>query len=158
VVTAVAANLIRDNKLIRELISMHLDTDHFVIFGSAPLLAYGLRTKVRDLDVVARGKVMRWAQDAGVLGVGTHSGDPVWQLKDGHIQFSAGWITNGWDTDDLIDNADVIDGLRFARLPDVLQYKKELHRPKDLADIYAIQAYLAKTAGEPGAGDRPPRQ
>lgn len=139
---AVDITLIRDNLLIRELLAMHLDSDDFVIFGSAPLLAHGLRARVRDLDVVARGKVMRWAREAGAPGVGTYSGDPVWQL--GRIQFSEGWITSRWDTDELIDNAEVIEGLRFARLGDVLRYKKELHRPKDLIDILAIEGYLAE--------------
>lgn len=133
-----------DNEFIHELVALNLDPDQFVIFGSAPLLAHGLRATVRDLDIVARGDVMAWARRTGTLGVGSHSGDPVWHLNKGRIQFSAGWITNHWSTDRLIDGAEIIDGLRFAHLRDVLQYKQDLLRKKDLTDIARIQSYLQR--------------
>lgn len=142
----VEARRIRANPLVRELIAMSLDADQFVVFGSAPLLAHGLRAQVRDLDIVARGAVMQWAQERGTLGVGTHSGDPVWQHLGGRIQFSTGWISDRWDVGELIENAEVIDGLRFACLRDVLSYKQELRRPKDLVDIRAIQTHLTGTS------------
>jgi hypothetical protein len=44
--------------------------------------------------------------------------------------------------DRLIDTADVIDGLRFVTLALVLAWKRESLRPKDLADIKVIEAYL----------------
>lgn len=143
--TITGAMRIRDNKFIRELVALNLEPDQFVIFGSAPLLVHGLRTTIRDIDVVARGEVMAWARQTGTRGVGAYSGDPVWQLSGGRLQFSAGWITSLWSSDDLIERAEVIDGLRFARLRDVLQYKMELYRPKDLVDIARIRAYLRKS-------------
>ncbi len=51
------------------------------------------------------------------------------------IQFSPGWISGDWDTDDLIDRAEIIQGLPFAQLTDVLAYKQKLNRPKDRPDI-----------------------
>jgi hypothetical protein len=143
------ANRIFENRLVRELVAMDLDPDQFVVFGSAPLLAHGLRTAIRDLDVVARGEVLAWARRAGVPGVGAYSGDPVWQFSRGRIQFSAGWITPRWDVDELMAEAEVIGGLRWARPSDVLRYKMELLRPKDLADIAKIRAYLRSPVRKP---------
>lgn len=137
------------NEFIRELLGWDLDPEHFVLFGSAPLLAHGLRTTIRDLDVVARGDVLAWARRTGVPGVGAYSGDPVWHCGRGRIQFSAGWITSRWSIDDLMNNAEVVGGLRLARLEDVLQYKTELSRPKDLADIARIRAQLGRASLEP---------
>lgn len=137
-------NQIADNGFIRELLALDLDPGQFVVFGSAPLLVHGLRTAVRDLDVVARGDVMAWARRTGTPGVGAYSGDPVWQLCGGRVQFSERWITNRWDSAELIENAEVVGGLRFARLRDVLDYKLELRRPKDLADIERIREHLRK--------------
>ncbi|WP_206788710.1 hypothetical protein [Amycolatopsis sp. MtRt-6] len=137
------------NRLIRELVAMDLDPDQFVVFGSAPLLAHGLRTTIRDLDVVARGDVLAWAKRAGTPAVGAYSGDPVWQFGRGRIQFSAGWITPHWNAGELIDGAEVIGGLRWARPADVLRYKRELLRPKDLADIAKIRAYLRGPVRKP---------
>lgn len=132
-----------DNRLIARLIEFGLDRDHFVLFGSAPLLAYGLREDIRDLDVVARGHTWRHVSARGIRSVGAVSGNPVAHLEAGRelggcIQFSRGWISPAWDPDELIDNAEVIEGLRFARLTDVLAYKQILGRPKDIVDIRRI--------------------
>ena len=127
-----------DNPIITRLIQFGLDSDDFVLFGSAPLLAYGLRKEIRDLDVVARSHTWRHVSACGTPGVGAVSGDPVAHFWDGRIQFSRGWISPAWDPDELIDSAEVIEGLRFARLTDVLAYKQVLGRPKDIADIRRI--------------------
>ena len=130
------------NPLIRRLIAFDLDRDDFVILGSAPLLAHGLRRSIRDLDVVARGAAWRRASELGIPAVGTISGDPVVHLCGGRIQVSQKWISKAWNTDDLIDQAEIIQGLRFARLADVLAYKQMLMRPKDIPDIQALTQLL----------------
>lgn len=137
---------VRSNRLIRELRNMGLDPDHFVIFGSAPLLAHGLRTRVSDLDVVARGAVWERVSADGTPALATRSSDRVWQFCQGRLQFSEHWITQDWDTDALIDNAEIIAGLRFAPLMEVLRYKEELKRPKDAADIEALRHHLGLPA------------
>jgi hypothetical protein len=130
------------NPLIRLLVGLELERDDFVIFGSAPLLAHGLRQSVSDLDVVARGAAWRRASQLGVPAVGTISGSPAFHLDHGRIQIFSEWISKAWDTDELIDRAEIIQGLRFARLADVLAYKQVLLRPKDMADIHALTELL----------------
>jgi hypothetical protein len=127
-----------DHRFIARLIEFGLDRDDFVLYGSAPLLAYGLREDIRDLDVVTRGHTWRHVSARGVPGVGAISGDPVTHFWGGRIQFSQGWISPAWDPDELIDSAEVIEGLRFAQLTDVLAYKQVLRRPKDIEDIRRI--------------------
>jgi hypothetical protein len=140
------------NPLIRCLIAFDWDRDDFVIFGSAPLLAHGLRRSIRDLDVVARGAAWRRASELGVPAVGTISGDPVVHLCGDRIQVAQEWIAKAWNTDDLIDRAEIIQGLRFARLADVLAYKQMLMRPKDIPDIQALTQLLgAEITGCPFA-------
>lgn len=46
------------HSLIRRLTQFNLERDNFVIFGSAPLLAHGIRRNIHDLDVVARGFIV----------------------------------------------------------------------------------------------------
>jgi hypothetical protein len=129
---------ILDNRFIARLIEFGLDCDDFVLFGSAPLLAHGLRDDIRDLDVVTRGQTWRHVSARGIPGAGAVSGDPVTHFWGGRIQFSQGWISPAWDPDELIDSAEVSEGLRFARLTDVLAYKQVLRRPKDIVDIRRI--------------------
>jgi hypothetical protein len=127
-----------DNPLIRRLVALDLERRDFVIFGSAPLLAWGLRDSVRDLDIVARGAAWEKVSTMGLPAVGGLTGDPIVQFWGGRIQCSQKWISPLWDSDELIDDADMIDGLRFARLSAVLAYKKLLLRQKDIEDIAAI--------------------
>ena len=141
------------NRLIRGLIKLvddlDLDRRDFVIFGSGPLLAHGLRSHVSDLDIVARGAAWHraLASGEGCLATGAINGAPMVTFCEGEIQFSSGWITEAWDPDDLIDRAETVEGLPFAPLADVLEYKQILRRPKDLPDIKALLDVLNQPAG-----------
>jgi hypothetical protein len=129
---------------------LDLDVRDFVIFGSGPLLAHGLRYGIHDLDVVARGPAWQRVREHGCPGTGSVNGAPMALFWDGLIQFSQGWISPDWDADDLIDGAQRIQGWPFATLADVLAYKEILLRPKDYPDIAAL-----RQAGAPaGPGSR----
>jgi hypothetical protein len=132
------------NRLLQRVRQMGLDPQHFVIFGSAPLFAHGLRADIQDLDVLARGSA--WAQvvSSGSPAFGTYTGDSVRQFHGGRIQFSERWISDAFDTDILIAEADVVDGVRFAKLSEVLRYKERLNRHKDRADIAALRKHLSE--------------
>ncbi|MFC4048474.1 hypothetical protein ACFOY4_02160 [Actinomadura syzygii] len=136
-----------EHPLLRRLAAMDLDPDDFVIFGSGPLLAHGLRRGVSDLDIVARNHVWDYAYVRGVHGRGRYSGDMIVSLWGGRLQFSRQWIPGARGADELIDDADVFGGLRFAPLRDVLAYKLRLRRPKDLLDISTLSGRLREEAG-----------
>jgi hypothetical protein len=141
---------IAEDKLIRRLIKvitdLELDPGDFVIFGSGPLLVHGLRRSVRDLDVVTRGATWRRVSQRGFPATGAISGTPMALFWGGLIQFSPEWISKEFDTDDLIDRAENIQGLPFAQLTDVLKYKQKLNRPKDRLDIEALLDLLHPTS------------
>jgi len=145
-----------ENRLIRRLAmlvsELDLDLRDFVIFGSGPMLAHGLRYGIHDLDIVARGPAWRRVAEHGCPGTGSVNGAPMAVFWDGLIQFSQGWISADWDPDDLIDGAETIQGWPFARLTDVLAYKRVLLRPKDYPDIAALHQTLD------GAMLSPPRR
>jgi hypothetical protein len=144
------AAALSDDRLIRRLImlvtELDLDRSDFVIFGSGPMLAHGLRPNVRDLDVVARGDTWRRVSERGIPDAGAISGAPMVLFWGGLIQFSPEWISQDWDTDDLITRSELIQiggteliqELPFAQLTDVLAYKQKLGRPKDRPDIDAL--------------------
>lgn len=68
----------------------------------------------------------------------TRISTPEVHFWGGRIQFFREWFSTDWDSDDLIDQAEIIEGLRFARLAEVLAYKRMLMRPKDIMDIHTI--------------------
>ncbi len=124
--------------LFRQLAALGLDTRDYVVFGSAPMFAHNLTERLHDLDVVARGEALRYAETHGVPGTGSVTGDRLWKLCDGRIEVSERWVSPEWDTDDLISRAELIDGIPFAPLSDVLKYKLMLRRAKDGEDIRAL--------------------
>ncbi|WP_433227060.1 hypothetical protein [Actinomadura formosensis] len=135
-----------EHPLIRRLTAMHLDPNDYVIFGSGPLLAHGLRHSVSDLDVVARNRGWDRVHDLGHHGRGRYSGHMIVSLWGGRLQFSQQWIPGARQADELIDDADIFAGLRFARLQDVLAYKMRLRRPKDLLDLPTLLGRLQEEA------------
>ena len=84
----------KEDRLIRRLAvlvtELDLDRRDFVIFGSGPLLAHGLRDGIRDLDIVARGAAWRRVRAYGCPGTGSSNGAPMALFWDGLIQFSRG--------------------------------------------------------------------
>ncbi|MDQ5938498.1 MAG: hypothetical protein QG642_188 [Patescibacteria group bacterium] len=48
------------------------------------------------------------------------------------------------DTKQLIANADIIKGFPFIKLAELIQFKRELGRDKDFADIKLIEEFLNK--------------
>ena len=120
------------------------DPADFVLAGSARLLREGIVEHVSDIDVVARGATLDRAfalsHDAGHGGlmVGENTGDKIAQLYHGKINVSARWLDREESIDALIEHAEVVDGLRYFRIADVIAYKRLLNRPKDRSDLAAL--------------------
>lgn len=140
---------LEDHPLFHELLKLPLPRDDFVVFGSGLLLARGLRD-IDDFDLVARGEAWQQAQKIGTKTVGTLSGDDVYELVNGRIQISRHWFWPSFkgdealrveNTDQLINRAPKINGVKFALSADVLAYKSELRRSNDLADIELLHGY-----------------
>ncbi|MGC4952188.1 hypothetical protein ACLQ2P_03090 [Actinomadura citrea] len=134
---------ILEYELVRWLAERPFNRDEFVIVGSAPLLAHGIGDGVlRDLDVVACGSTWRQVHATGVRGMtGTITGAPVVSFCGGRVHFSETWF-GPRSTRELLDRAEIIGGLRFASLPDVLDYKRVAGRDKDLRHIEAVERFL----------------
>ncbi|WP_068920887.1 hypothetical protein [Planobispora rosea] len=123
--------------LFATLTALHLPYGSYVICGSAALYIRGLRARLGDLDVLATGPA--WdivttldAPRPALSGYGL-----VIHHPHAAIEFVDRW-TPGWDTTRLIASADLIDGLPFMRLGDVLAWKQAARRPKDIPDIAAV--------------------
>jgi hypothetical protein len=132
-----------DNQLVREFLSYGLDTDDYVIGGSGPLLAHGIRGRISDLDVIARGAAWERAVALGARREPPCGGVNAVYLLDGAIEVVDGWFPERWSVDRLIDEAEIIDGIRFLSLRLTLEWKRLLGREKDRADIAELERRLA---------------
>lgn len=134
---------VRDNAIIKELLTLQLPAQDYVIFGSGPLLAHEIKSDVRDLDILARGAAWRKALTYRVPPVTPPSGNgSMIVLCDGRIEIFDRWVSGEWDVDLLIDNAEFIDGLPFVPLATVLRWKKSTSRQKDSQDISDLEEYI----------------
>ncbi len=133
---------LRRNRLIKQVLDLRMPTGDFALAGSAPLYAHGLRPRLRDVDVVARGAAWDIARKfekptKAPSGIGR-----VVRISDGEIEIFDRWVAAEWPIDSLIDDAEVIDGIRFVSLRDSLAWKRYLNRAKDVADIRLLEAYF----------------
>jgi len=136
-------NKIKEHPIIKKFLSLNLPTDDYAIFGSGPLYAHGIIKNPRDLDIIARGKAWKKALKLGKPQK-LPLGDKVIRLFDGKIEIINAWSPGKWDTDKLIDTAEIIEGIRFVNLKTVLKWKKRVARPKDLKHIKMVEEYLNK--------------
>lgn len=132
-----------EHRLIRLLEKLALPASDYVVTGSGPLLAHGLRNDIHDIDVVARGKA--WEQAAALGRVRrSKSGLGRWiVLADGEIEVFDHWVGGLTDVDAMIDGAELVDGIPFLPLRETLRWKRGLGRAKDLPDIALIERHLA---------------
>ena len=63
-------------------------------------------------------------------------------LRCGDIELLNGWGPGLWNVQNIIDKAEIIDGLTFVRLEEVLKWKKMMNREKDKKDVEIIENYL----------------
>jgi hypothetical protein len=125
----------------------HFDRADFVLAGSARLLAEGLLERISDIDIVARNHTLERAfaltrTDAhgGVIR-GENTGDDIAQLFDGRINVTGRWLHGHGVTDELIADAEHLDGLPYLRWNDIEAYKRHLNRPKDRSDLALMRRH-----------------
>jgi hypothetical protein len=130
------------NELFALVISAGLPVVDFALMGSAMMYVKGLRSGIKDIDIIARDSAWEKAKELGAVQVPA-SGTGEWiSLFDGKVNIYNKWAPGEWDTDMLIDSAEEIGGLRFVTLENVRAWKKIYNREKDLADIELIDKYL----------------
>ncbi len=136
------------NSFFSKLIALDLPTQDFAIFGSGPMFAHGLKDLGHDIDIVARGRAWEVAAKLNTP-VPTKSGNAlVVELFEGEIEIFNSWAPGEWNIDELIDNAEVVEGVRFVQLEEVLKWKRMMNRPKDVEDIALIDKYLKNKSGK----------
>ena len=125
--------------------SLELPAKDFAVFGSGPMYAYGLKDLDNDLDLIARGEAWERALRLGEVDGDAFHGLGKVELADGKIEITNYWFDDlqpgVWDINELIDNAVMIDGIKYVSLEDVLKWKKLFGRPKDIAHAKLIEAY-----------------
>ena len=125
-------------QFVREL---QLPAHDYAIFGSGPLLARGIIDAANDIDILCRGAAWARVRQEGDIRRLDKYGLSVVEFLEGLVSFGTEWGIGSFDVDELIDTAETIDGLPFARLEHVIAYKRIADRPKDALHLRALEAH-----------------
>jgi len=125
-------------KYLDELEELNLPKNKFAVFGSGSLAIRGLR-EANDLDIIVKEDL--WEELEKKFKVEDQE-NPVIKVKN--IEIYKSWKPWFDDINELIDKADIIQGLRFVKLDKVLEWKKKMGREKDLKDIKLIKELIGR--------------
>jgi hypothetical protein len=118
-----------------------LPTGKYVIFGSGPMAIRGLKES-NDIDAVVLPDVFEKYKNNSEWELTKIESWDVDSLRCGDIELLNGWGPGLWNVQNIIDKAEIIDGLTFVRLEEVLKWKKMMNREKDKKDVEIIENYL----------------
>jgi hypothetical protein len=130
--------------IIGEVLALRLTVGTYAVIGSGPLDIRHLRP-AHDIDLLVNNTAYALLKSYGWAEEVTPGRERPWKLSYGWFDVSMTWSIKRYrpDPQRLIDQADIIEGVAFVRLTEVLRWKKASGRPKDLADIRLIEQYLA---------------
>lgn len=143
-----------EHPLVQRLLSLGLAHQDYVVAGSGPLLAHGIRENVGDLDIVARGAAWKAVADLAEPVPAPSGHGRMVRLFDGSLEFFDSWLPGSSGPDSLIERAEFICGIPFCPLPDVLAWKGRSTRQKDRDDLLLIRNHLARNGPNQAQEDR----
>lgn len=115
----------------------------YMVFGSGPLWAHGIRTP-DDLDLIVSESVWDGLIRGGSQAVTAASGSPKIECHGGSIEIFRDWNDGtGIDVTAMMGRAERIDGIWYASLRDVLEWKRKRAKSKDAIDILLIEKHLS---------------
>ena len=135
----------REQDLFHLLRSLDLPIGDYAVFGSGPLIVRGIIQATNDLDVISRGDAWERALGLGEL-VSLPDGNRIVSCFDGAVTVGRSWAYGDFDIGELIDTAEVIDGIPFVRLEHVVRYKEIAGRRKDVAHLALLEAHQGATS------------
>ncbi len=131
--------------IIAEVKKLKLPAGQYAVVGSGILDVKGIR-KSNDIDLLITQEIYDQLKAKGWKEERYPNTPREWVLFDGPFDVSTSWGVGDYipDVSKIMNTAEVIDGVPFARIEEVLKWKQAARRPKDLKDINLIEAYLAK--------------
>jgi hypothetical protein len=135
--------MMNDKEMVTAVRGLGMTKSQFAVCGSSVLMIHGLVSLVRDIDIIAYGDAWEHVCN-GRQPRKAPLGDNVVSFREGQIEVFDGWSSTGWRVQDMIAEADLIDGIRYIRLERILENKLWMNRPKDQEHIALIQDAIAK--------------
>jgi len=128
-------------KFLDELKTLDLPSGQYAIMGSGPLAIRNLR-EANDLDLIVKQELWdKLAQKYPIQTKETIRGTVI-SIVIGNIEVYKYWLNLTPKINEMIDTAEIINGLPFVKLEYVIAWKKFMGRDKDKNDLKLIETYL----------------
>ncbi len=123
--------------------TLNLPQGSYVVFGSCPLAAAGIR-EANDIDLFVTTEVLETLRQQGWQQIHKGPGDEPY--TNDMFEAHDNWNFSPYSPTlkQLLSTALVIDGVPFASLEEVRKWKLASGGAKHLADVESIDKYLAK--------------
>lgn len=131
-----------NQEMFRKVKELDLPIGKYALFGSAPLGIRNLKD-CHDVDIIVTEDLWNQYKTRGWEVRSMPHGSEF--LCNGDLELWKDWKPGEWNIAELIDTAEVIDGLPFVTLDRVLKWKELSGREKDLRDIELIREYMSAT-------------
>lgn len=122
----------------QKILGLKLPENSFIVVGSGILNALGIRES-NDIDMIVTQDVFDSLECAG-WEHDTWADQTV--LKNDVFDLGLHWMNV--KIEKLLQRATVVEGIPYLSLSDLLSWKIERARPKDILDIELINDYIAK--------------
>jgi hypothetical protein len=117
-------------KYLEELKNLNFPEDKFAIFGSGCLAIKNIREN-NDIDIIAKRDL--WEE---LIKKYPELNDKN-NIEIGNVEVAES-VPYVESIDQLIDDADIIEGVRFVKMNEILEWKKKMGREKDLKDVQLV--------------------
>ena len=127
--------------IFEEVKKLNFSIGKYVVVGSGTMAAHNIR-QAKDIDIVVVEELFSKCANNGWKEKMRPNGKKG--LKRGNIEvyLDVNYGNYNPKTQDLIRNAEIINGIPFLRLEDLIKFKKEYNREKDIQDIQLIERHL----------------
>lgn len=122
---------------------LNLPLGQYVVFGSGPLMAHGIRDTT-DVDLFVTPSLYQTLKADGWAEKELTGPNGGLYLVSGIYEAYDTWPCGDYDPtpEAIIAAADLIQGVPFTPLAEVLKWKRAFGRPKDAADVELIEHHL----------------
>lgn len=129
-------------EIVTKVKSLNLSPGSFVVFGSCPLAAAGIR-EANDIDMLVSKAVLKSFKALGWKQVDKGHNDKPLTFED--FEAHDNWEFSSYHPtlEHLLSTATIVDGVPFASLDEVRKWKVASGRPKDFKDVALIDNYLS---------------
>jgi hypothetical protein len=129
------------DEIVDKVKALNLPSNSYVVFGSCPLAAAGIR-QANDIDMLVSEPVFENLKQRGWPEAKKSPKDNplVHDVFEAHFSWS--FSSYNPTLEQLLDTAEFVDGIPFASLQEVRKWKVASGRPKDLTDIELIDNHF----------------